>query len=265
MATKAQSGRDESIGPQKNSPLLHTSSTLTPPQTFNARFLNHVKAKFVAMDNPKPQSIVLGSPVKNTSKKESSKISLSKRHTLSPTLIKRKREDFEDLLRSAGDQDEVPEPEESPFSDLKAHRQFSEGKHFPATVVELQEKYKVSDFRSSHCSIDDIDLDPRNYESSYESNQSSDDDGHKSEEKDDIDTIVDVNKIIDNIRVPSFNEFVREREDYIEKKRESTKRYSIPISCFLGLPFAERVDSLKKQEDTIKEGSRLRISSFEIR
>ena len=246
------------------SPLQKTCSTLTPPQTISGRFLHHIKEKFLHPPTSKCSGTIL-SPSRVAGRKLSPKAVFCKQQTLSPTLIKRKREDIEDLLRSGGDQDEVPEPDEFPHFEPRSI--ISREKKFPVTSdfdeSGMNKKYVVLDIDSNNCSIDDdVKFDPRNCDSSSSSVRSPD--INDDEEKRDIDTIIDVNMIIDNIKVPSFQEFVRERETRIEKRRESNLRYSITNSCFLGLPFAERINSLKNNNlNTVQ--SRPRISSFEIR
>lgn len=258
-------GLGEMSAIQINSPLIGTSSTLTPPTTIRGRFLSDLKTKFKGQEIPLTTEASDGIKLSGQ-KKGSSKILLTKQFTLSPTLIKKKREDMEDLLRSGGDIDDVPDPEvwePKKSSPLK-------NKYFPATSDFEKmgtEKYAQADFESSHCSIEEIELDPRNCESSYYSRKSRETFRNEDpdEEKDCIDTIIDVNMIAESIQIPSFNEFVREKEEKMQRRSETLKRSSLYNSCFLGLPFAERVNSYQEGKSKAEISSRPRISSFDVR
>ena len=206
-----------------------TSSTLMLPTTRSPRFIEHVSSRCQTDRHMTEQ-------VKSESKKLKKNISLQKQTTMSPSLLKRNREPNLGSFAVSGDLDPNPEPENN--ENIARKKKFNGFGNFP---IELTSKNSSRDKLSNQCSIEDFDFinwnSPGDEEENLSKHESTDEQKHGG-----IDTILDIGEILDSIQAqnPSFNEFIKEREENNKRKLTQTSSFS----NYLRLPFAERADSI---------------------
>ena len=238
--------------------LRDTAIPMTPPRIQTAKFLHHIKSKFI--DDKQKSEIMSPLLSSKTAVEISTEKSIySKQNTLSPTLIKRKRDNINDFLKFEGDKDEVPDMDYVQMS-IKPilHQKFK--------TIEIRNTNDFfdndeEDIDSNQCSIEQTNFEPKACDTSYSIHSENE---IASNCKRDIDTIIDVNQIVENIKIPSFNTYVKEKTELFIRRVETNKKYSIQQSCFIGLPFAQRAEFVITTVEE-KQQARPRISSFNIR